>query len=139
MPDYLARLKARSAATADADAVLTDARLNDILDEYSLPDLDNLQPTDPAWTPTYDLNGAIAAAWLEKAGMLANVFKASPAQGISFELQQRYDHAHRHGRAVQRRQLGRRAAVDSDRDRPASGGGAANRGGVRCLTRSRRR
>ena len=63
---------------SDADPLLTDDELDEMLVPNSLVDKFGLLPTDPDWTPTYDLNAAAAAAWLVKAARAAATVEVDP-------------------------------------------------------------
>lgn len=56
---------------SDPDVSLTDAELQRLLDESTVPDPLGLPPADPAWTPTWDLNRAASEGWRLKASRLA--------------------------------------------------------------------
>lgn len=63
----------------DVEPTLTDEELDEILIPCCVMDKDGLPPSDPSWTPTYDLNSAAAAAWLVKAARAAATVEVDPA------------------------------------------------------------
>ena len=62
----------------DIAPTLSDDELDQILVPCCLMDKNGLPPTDPGWTPTYDLNAAAAAAWLVKAARAAATVEVDP-------------------------------------------------------------
>src|SRR5689334_7839373 len=71
--DTLKRMTAWDVAPA-----LTDDELDAILVPCCLMDADGLVPSDPDWTPTYDLNSAAASAWLVEAARAAATVEVDP-------------------------------------------------------------
>lgn len=88
----LARLgrMAGEAHKALADRMISDARLDEIVGESALlrDDLD-LGPQDVGYTTTVDLYRAAAAAWMEKASMVADGYDFQ-ADGASFTRSQMF-------------------------------------------------
>ena len=60
---------------------LSDAEIDELLAAASIPDAAGLPPSDPAWTPTYDLNSAAAAGWTIKAARAAALVELDPGSG----------------------------------------------------------
>lgn len=79
--EALARLGRMVAS--DQRPVLSDADLGDVLDGAATIDADGYRPTDPGYTPTWDLDRAAAEGWTRKAGRVAGDFSFS-ADGASF-------------------------------------------------------
>jgi hypothetical protein len=65
-----ARLQRMIAATEEPILATTD--IDDLVAQAKRPDSAGLAPSDPSWTPTWNLDSAAAEGWLWKAG------KASP-------------------------------------------------------------
>lgn len=55
----------------DVEPTLTEPELEDILATAALEDAAGLAPLNEEWSPTYDLNAAVANAWLIKAARSA--------------------------------------------------------------------
>ena len=87
-----ARLKRMTDATSDP--VLTTDDLADCLAMSKLVDANGLAPSDPSWTPTWDLNRGAAEGWRRKAGKLAMQFDFD-ADGQSFRRSQAVAHCER--------------------------------------------
>ncbi len=62
---YLEQIKQLTAW--DVEPTLTEPELEDILATAALEDAAGLAPLNEEWSPTYDLNAAVAQAWLIKA------------------------------------------------------------------------
>ena len=62
----------------DVAPALTDDELDEILVPCCVIDKDGLPPSDPDWTPTYDINSAAASAWLIKAARAAATVEVDP-------------------------------------------------------------
>jgi hypothetical protein len=62
----------------DVEPTLTDGEIDELLIPCCLVDKDGLTPSDPEWTPTYDLNLAAANGWLIKAGRAAALVEVEP-------------------------------------------------------------
>src|SRR5215813_8131085 len=62
----------------DTEPALTDDELNELLAPAGVADTSGLAPSDPDWTPTYDLNAAAAAGWLIKAGRASSLVEVDP-------------------------------------------------------------
>lgn len=98
--EALARL--RRMTDASAEPVLSDDDLNDCLAISRLADAAGLPPTDPAWTPTYDLNRGAAEGWRRKAAKLAMRYDFS-ADGQTFSRSQAMAHCERMAEHYRRR------------------------------------
>lgn len=77
--DYLDKLKQLTAW--DAEPVLSEDDLVELLAAASLEDANGLAPINEEWTPTYDLNAAAVAGWLIKAGRAASTIE-SPVKDL---------------------------------------------------------
>jgi hypothetical protein len=73
-----AKDKLKKMTAWDVAPELTDAELDEILIPCCLVDHAGLAPSDPEWTPTYDVNAAAAAGWLIKAGRAAALVEIDP-------------------------------------------------------------
>lgn len=76
-----ARLKRITAATVVP--VLDDPTVTDLLLQAQRPDANGRPPSDPAWTPTWDLAYAAAEGWAAKAAAAAAMYDVS-ADGATF-------------------------------------------------------
>ena len=65
----------------NAEPVLTEAELEETLAAFALEDSGGLSPLNEEWTPTYNLNAAIAEAWQIKAARAAATVD-EPTAGI---------------------------------------------------------
>jgi len=90
--EALARLKRMT--DADSEPALTEGDLADCLAMSKLVDADGLAPSDPSWTPTWDLNRGAAEGWRRKAGKLATRFNFS-TDGQTFYRSQTVEHCER--------------------------------------------
>jgi len=71
-PKYMTYLEQIKQLTAwDIEPTLTEPELEDILTTAALEDSNGLAPLHEEWSPTYDLNAAVAQAWLVKAARAA--------------------------------------------------------------------
>jgi hypothetical protein len=77
MPDT-PKDKLKKMTAWDVEPALTDDELDDLLAPAGIEDADGLAPSDPDWSPTYDLNAAAAAAWLIKAGRASATVEIDP-------------------------------------------------------------
>ncbi len=66
---YLEQIKQLTAW--DVEPTLTEPELEDILTTAALEDAAGLAPLNEEWSPTYDLNAAVARGWLIKAARAA--------------------------------------------------------------------
>ncbi len=67
----------------DVAPTLTDAEIDELLVPCCLKDNEGLAPSDPSWTPTYDLDLAAANGWLIKAGRASQMVEVdAPSSGI---------------------------------------------------------
>ncbi len=73
---YLEKLKQMTAW--DAEPLLTEGDLDELLVGASLEDANGLAPLHEEWTPTYDLNSAAAQGWLIKAARAAATVEVDP-------------------------------------------------------------
>jgi hypothetical protein len=62
----------------NTDPQLTDAEIDELLIAASKVDAAGLPPSDPAWTPTYDLDLAAASGWMIKAGRASALVEVDP-------------------------------------------------------------
>jgi hypothetical protein len=62
----------------DVEPTLTDDELDELLIPCCLMDKTGLPPSDPDWTPTYDLNLAAANGWMIKAARAAATVEIDP-------------------------------------------------------------
>lgn len=90
--EALARL--RRMTDADSEPALTDDDLADCMAMSRLVDANGLAPSDPLWTPTYDLNRGAAEGWRRKAGKLAMKYDFD-ADGQRFARSQALAHCER--------------------------------------------
>jgi hypothetical protein len=70
------RLKKMTAS--DVEPTLSDAEIDELLIPSCLVDKFGLAPSDPEWTPTYDLNLAASNGWLTKAARAAALVEVDP-------------------------------------------------------------
>lgn len=59
---------------ANSAPVLSPVTLGEVLDSYAIADPLGVPPDTTGWVPTYDINGALAEVWREKAGLVAGDF-----------------------------------------------------------------
>ncbi len=69
-------------------AVYTDPVLEGYAARHPRKDSEGRKPTDPAWTPTWDLYRAGKAIWLEKAAAVASAYDFNGGAGGSFSRSQ---------------------------------------------------
>ena len=62
----------------DVEPTLSDDELDELLIPCCLKDKDGLTPTDPDWSPTYDLHLAASNGWLIKAARAAATVEIDP-------------------------------------------------------------
>ncbi|HMQ05306.1 MAG TPA: hypothetical protein PKD26_15420 [Pyrinomonadaceae bacterium] len=62
----------------EAEPVLTEDDLDEILASAALEDKAGHNPLHPEWIPTYDINAAAAAGWLTKAGRASSTTETEP-------------------------------------------------------------
>ena len=62
----------------DVEPALTDGEIDELLVPCCLKDHTGLPPSDPGWSPTYDLNLAASNAWLVKAARAAALVEVDP-------------------------------------------------------------
>jgi hypothetical protein len=117
--DAKARL-ARMCAAAK-EPTLTDGDLDDLVEIARRIDIDGLAPTDPDWTPTYDLDAAAVEGWQWKAAKAVGLSATAPGEEPRFNFTQREclamaDRYRRNRAAGSIRVL----TTDGDRDLPAA-------------------
>lgn len=62
----------------DVEPTLTEAELDELLVPCCIKDKEGLPPSDPSWSPTYDLYTAAANGWLIKAARAAALVEIDP-------------------------------------------------------------
>lgn len=72
MTEAEARARIISFADANTEPVLASADLDILVEKAKVSDQFGIWPTDPNWTESYDVNYAVAQAWLLKASRLPN-------------------------------------------------------------------
>jgi len=77
MPDT-PKDKLKKMTAWDVEPTLTDGELDELLIPCCLKDKTALVPSDPSWTPTYDLNLAAANGWLIKAARASSLVEVDP-------------------------------------------------------------
>ncbi|MEQ1643096.1 MAG: hypothetical protein ABL959_06595 [Pyrinomonadaceae bacterium] len=82
--DYLEQLKQLTAW--DVEPTLTEPELEDILATAALEDAAGLAPLNEEWSPTYDLNAAVAKAWLIKAARSAALVDEPTAGTVTSKI-----------------------------------------------------
>lgn len=87
---------------ADSEPALAIDDVADCLAMSKLVDAAGLAPSDPAWTPTWDLNRGAAEGWRRKAGKLAMRFDFS-SDGQTFHRSQAVAHCERMAKQYRRR------------------------------------
>ena len=88
----IARLR-RMTAEYD-ESTYTDADMASYIEQYPLPDSEGLTSDYTDWTATYDVNGAAAAIWDEKAASVAAYIDHN-ADGAMLNCSQQFTHAQR--------------------------------------------
>lgn len=78
-------------ANTTEEPALDSEELDILLSMARRVDLNTVLPGDESWTPTWDLNYAIAQAWLVKAGRLSSRYLFMTG-GKMLSRQQYYDH-----------------------------------------------
>lgn len=74
-----------------------DADIAAAIERHPMIDASGYAPDHVDWTPTYDVNGAAADLWEEKAGALVASYDFQ-ADGAAYSRSQMYDQAMRHAR-----------------------------------------
>lgn len=92
MVDFAEQLRARTAA--DQEPRLSAEDIDLLLDQFKTTDAAGLPPTDPLWTPTYNLRAAARAGWKLKSGRAAELIN-SDLDGDRLEAQQIFEHCQR--------------------------------------------
>src|SRR5438270_13195716 len=77
MPET-AKDKLKKMTAWDVEPAITDDELDELLVPCCIKDKAGLPPSDPGWTPTYDLNSAAAGGWLIKAARAAAMVEIDP-------------------------------------------------------------
>lgn len=62
----------------NVDPQLTDAEIDELLIDAAIADDAGLPPSDPSWTPTYDLNLGAANGWMIKAARASPQVEVDP-------------------------------------------------------------
>lgn len=62
----------------DTEPALTEDELDELLAAAALEDKDGRAPLVEEWTPTYDINSAVATGWLIKAGRASSTTETEP-------------------------------------------------------------
>lgn len=81
---YLEQIKQLTAW--DVEPTLTEPELEDILATAALEDAAGLAPLNEEWSPTYDLNAAVAQAWLIKAARSASLVDEPTAGTVTSKI-----------------------------------------------------
>jgi hypothetical protein len=71
MTEAEARARLQRMIAATEEPLLDVADIDDLVVIAKRPDSAGLVPSDPLWTPTWDLNAAAAEGWLWKAGKVS--------------------------------------------------------------------
>ncbi len=79
----------RRLTSAGEEPALSVDEVTALVDLAKRPDADGLLPSDPSWTPTWDLDPAIAHGWRTKAAAAAAMFDVN-LQGLQFTRSQLY-------------------------------------------------
>lgn len=87
---------------AYSEPLLTPDDLVDCLAMSRLADASGRPPTDPLWTPTWDLNRGAAEGWKRKAGKVAGNYMVT-ADGATFHREQVVAHCERMAAQYQRK------------------------------------
>ncbi len=82
--DYLEQLKQLTAW--DVEPTLSEPELEDILAAAALEDAAGLAPLNEEWSPTYDLNAAVARGWLIKAARSAALVDEPTAGTVTSKI-----------------------------------------------------
>ena len=61
-----AKDKLKKMTAWDVEPTITDGELDELLVPCCIKDKEGLPPSDPGWTPTYDMNAAASGGWLIK-------------------------------------------------------------------------
>ena len=91
MTEAEVRARVVSFASAEVAPTLTAAELDMVVAMGKVVDIYKVWPSDPSWTPTWDVNCSIAQAWLIKAGKVANAYLYMTG-GKMLSRNQMYDH-----------------------------------------------
>jgi hypothetical protein len=89
MNEAAAWLRIREDTSASAPPSLTDDEVESLVSFARRSDRYGLAPSDDGWTPTYNLNAAIARGWRIKAGKVAGKFDFS-TDGQAFSRSQQH-------------------------------------------------
>lgn len=90
--DPFERLSKMVAATQEP--VLTNEELETILELFAKTDADGVTPTDPEWTPTYNLRAAAREGWKWKMGRAAEL-QSTDLDGDRMSANQIFEHCER--------------------------------------------
>lgn len=105
MTEAEAKTKLKLLILDQDDPTLTDAQVVDILAYARRADTDDLDYSDAAWTPTWDLDAAAAEGWRRKAGLAAARFNFAE-DGQRFDRAQVYEHCIKQADYYARRSMG---------------------------------
>ena len=99
------RTTAEPTTTTYSDALITTfIETYPHMDEFGELPTDDDGVANADWTPTYDLNGASADIWQEKAGAIASKFDFS-ADGGNFSMSQQYEQYMKQARYYRSRRM----------------------------------
>jgi hypothetical protein len=79
----------RRLTAAGEDPALSDVEIGALVESAKRTDADGLLPSDPSWSPTWDLDQAVAHGWRTKAAAAAAMFDVN-LQGLQFSRSQLY-------------------------------------------------
>ncbi len=102
MNEAEAQARLKRMTDADSDPALTVDDVADCMAMSKLVDANGLAPSDPSWTPTWDLNRGAAEGWRRKAGKLAMRFDFA-TDGQQFQRSQAVEHCERMAEQYRRR------------------------------------
>jgi len=102
MNETEARARLERMTDAYSDPALTEEDIYDCVMMSRLVDANGLAPSDPDWTPTWDLNRGAAEGWRRKKGKIAMHYDFS-SDGQSFSRSQAVQHCEEMIRHYQRR------------------------------------
>lgn len=103
MDEATARARLERLVDAGVEPILDSIDVDMLLDLCRLADSEGLAPTDPDWTPTWDLNRGAAAGWTLKASRAARTGFDVDADGTSMSLSQRVEQFERLAKEYRRK------------------------------------
>lgn len=74
MTEAEARERLERKVAHDIEPILSAADVDDLLEQSKRPDAAGLSPSDPDWTPTFDVDAGAALGWEVKAGRASAAF-----------------------------------------------------------------